>query len=190
MSTYHRYTIADGGNTSLDDLHQCLHECNPLYDIEGDAVTFNGQESGIIVDITERGNPIFEDDIDLLARRAGNDPAREEILPRLDRSNCMVTLQVTSYCDEIALNALWDWLRVHKKGILASRDHLLFALHFVSQRVDETMIVAHQFALTLGSLALTRSTRAKTFRDWSYEVICRLRRFFGLARRDHPLSSS
>ena len=119
MSTYHRYIVANGGNTSLDDLRQCLHECNPLYEIDGDAVTFNGEECGIIVDTTERGDPIFDEDIDLLARRASNDPAHDEILARLDGSNCMVTLQVSSYCDEIALNALWDWLRVHKKGILA-----------------------------------------------------------------------
>jgi len=31
----------------------------------------------------------------------------------------MVTMQVTSTCDETALHALWEWLRVHKKGILA-----------------------------------------------------------------------
>jgi hypothetical protein len=119
MSTYHRYMIANGGNTSLDDLRQCLHESNALYGIEGDTVTFNGEECGIIVDITERGDPIFDDDIDLLARRTSSDPARDEILHRLDGSNCMVTMQVTSYCDEIALNAVFEWLRIHKKGILA-----------------------------------------------------------------------
>ena len=40
------------------------------------------------MDITERGDPIFDDDIDLLVRRANNDPARDEILPALDGSNC------------------------------------------------------------------------------------------------------
>jgi hypothetical protein len=30
----------------------------------------------------------------------------------------MVTMQVTSTCDETALDALWEWLRVNKKGIL------------------------------------------------------------------------
>jgi hypothetical protein len=111
--------VADGANASLDDLRACLHECNPLYDFDCDVVTFNGEECGIIVDITERGDPIFDDDIDLLTRRAANASARDEILRRLDGSNCMVTLQVSSYCDEIALNAIWEWLRVNKKGILA-----------------------------------------------------------------------
>jgi hypothetical protein len=119
MSTYHRYLVADGGNTSLDELRQCLRECDQSYDIDGDAVTFDGAECGIIVDVTERGDPIFDDDMDLVARQASNDPARDEIHRRLDRSTCMVTVQVTSTCDETALDALWEWLRAHKKGILA-----------------------------------------------------------------------
>ena len=119
MSTYHRYLIADGGNTSLDELRQCLRDCDPLYDIDGDTVTLDGAECGIIVDVTERGDPIFDDDIDLLARRANNDSAADEIHRRLDRSTCMVTLQVISTYDETALDALWEWLRVHKKGIVA-----------------------------------------------------------------------
>jgi len=119
MSTYHRYLIADGGNTSLDELRQCLRDGDPSYDIEGDTVTFDGGESGIIVDITERGDPIFDDDIDLLGRFADDDPAAEEIHRGLDSSTCMVTMQVNSTCDETALDALCEWLRVHKKGILA-----------------------------------------------------------------------
>lgn len=119
MSTYHRYLVADGGNASLDELRQCLREANPLYEIESDTVTFDGDECGIIVDVTERGDPIFDDDIDLLSRYADDDPAGDEIHRRLDGSTCMVTMQVSGSCDEIALGALWEWLRVHKKGILA-----------------------------------------------------------------------
>jgi hypothetical protein len=119
MSTYHRYLIADGGNASLDELRQCLRVCDPLYDIDEDTVTFDGAEREIIVDITERGDPIFDDDIDLIGRHADNDPASDEIHRGLDRSTCMVTMQVTSTCDETALDALWEWLRVHKKGVLA-----------------------------------------------------------------------
>jgi hypothetical protein len=59
MSTYHRYLIADGGNTSLDELRQCLRDCDPPYDIDGDTVTFDGAERGIIVDITEPGRSNF-----------------------------------------------------------------------------------------------------------------------------------
>jgi hypothetical protein len=119
MSTYHRYLIADGSNASLGELRQCLRDCDPSYDIDGDVVTFDGAERGIIIDITERGDPIFDDDIDLLGRQADNDPAGDEIHRRLDRSTCMVTMLVTSTCDEVGLDALWEWLRVHKKGILA-----------------------------------------------------------------------
>ena len=119
MSTYHRYLIANGGNTSLDELGQCLRDSDPSYDIDGDTVTFDGDERGIIVDVTERGDPIFDDDIDLLSRYADNDPARDEIHRHLAGSTCMVTMQVTGDCDETALDALWEWLRVHKKGILA-----------------------------------------------------------------------
>lgn len=119
MSTYHRYLIADGGKTSLDELRECLRERDPLYDIDEDTVTFNGEECGIIVDVTERGDPVFDDDIDLLGGRANNDPAAEEIKRRLDSSTCMVTMQVIGTCDEIALGALWEWLGTHKKGILA-----------------------------------------------------------------------
>ena len=119
MSTYHRYLIADGGNTSLDELRQSLRHCNPSYDITGDTITFDGAECGIIVDITERGDPIFDDDIDLLNRHADNDADGDEIHRLLDRSTCMVTMQVTSDCDETALETLWEWLRIHKKGVLA-----------------------------------------------------------------------
>jgi hypothetical protein len=122
MSTYHRYLIADGGNSSLDELRRCVRERDPLYDIDVDTVTFNGDECGIIVDLTERGDPIFDDDIDLLRRHANNDPAADEVRRRLDRSTCMVTMQVTSACDEIALHALWEWLAIHKKGVLAYED--------------------------------------------------------------------
>ena len=119
MSTYHRYSIADGGNTSLDELRECLRDIDPLYDIDGDTVTFDGAECGIIIDIAGRGDPIFNDDINLLGRFADNDPAGDEIRRRLDGSTCMVTTQVTADCDGMALDALWEWLRVHKKGTLA-----------------------------------------------------------------------
>jgi hypothetical protein len=36
----------------------------------------------------------------------------------MDDPTCMVTMQLTSTCDETALEALWEWLRFHKKGIL------------------------------------------------------------------------
>lgn len=119
MSTYHRYLIADGGNASLDELRQCLRDRDPAYDIDEDVVTFDGSERGIIVDITERDDPIFDEDIDLLGRQADNDPAGDEIHRQLDSSTCMVTMQVTSDCDETALEALWEWLRIHKQGVLA-----------------------------------------------------------------------
>ena len=87
--------------------------------MDEDVVTFDGAERGIIVDITERGDPIFDDDIDLVARHADNDPAGDEIHRCLDRSTCMVTMQVTSTCDQNALDVLFEWLRNHKKGVLA-----------------------------------------------------------------------
>lgn len=122
MSTHHRYLVADGGSTSLDELRRCLHECGPSYDLDEDTVTFDGMECGLILDVTERGDPIFDDDIDLVTRRANDHPSRGEILPGLSGAKCMVTMQVASHCDETALDALFEWLRVHKKGILAYED--------------------------------------------------------------------
>lgn len=119
MSTYHRYLIADGGKTSLDELRQCLRDSDRSYDIDGDSVTFDGAERGIIIDVTERGDPVFDDDIDLLGRYADNDPDGDEIRRGLAGSTCMVTMQVTGDCDETALDALWEWLRAHKQGTLA-----------------------------------------------------------------------
>jgi hypothetical protein len=119
MTTYHRYLIADGGTATLDELRQCLQDCDPAYEIDGELVTHHGVECGILVDVTHRGDPIFDADVDLLKRRADRDQNVNEVHRGLDGSTCMVTTQITSTCDATALEALWEWLRKNKKGILA-----------------------------------------------------------------------
>ena len=119
MTTYHRYLIADGGKATLDELRQCLQAFDPAYDIDGELITYSGTERGILVDVTHRGEPIFDDDIDLLQRRANDEQNRDDLHRKLNRSTCMVTTQITSRCDEQALETVWDWLRINKKGILA-----------------------------------------------------------------------
>lgn len=119
MTTYHRYLIADAGTATLDELRQSLKAYDPAYDMDGELITYNGAERGILVDVTHRGDPIFDGDVNLLKRHANKEKNCDDLHRELDRAMCMVTTQITSTCDESALETLWDWLRVNKKGILA-----------------------------------------------------------------------
>jgi hypothetical protein len=119
MTTYHRYLIADGGTATMDELRQCLQASNPAYDIDGELITRNGEGIGVLIDITQRGDPIFDGDIDLLKSRANNETHSRDLHLKMDKSTCMVTTQIASRCDETALETLWRWLRRNKKGILA-----------------------------------------------------------------------
>lgn len=119
MTIYHRYVIAGGDTVTLDELQRCLRACDSAYDIDGEHITYQGEDRGIIIDVTQRGDPIFDGDIDLLERHANREKNRDELHRELSRCNCMVTTQISSNCDEGALEVIWNWLRDHRKGILA-----------------------------------------------------------------------
>jgi hypothetical protein len=119
MTVYHRYVIADGRSASLDELILCLKSCDLSYDIEGEVILWNGNLCGILIDVSRKGNPIFDSDIDLLLRRTATDSADDKVRRVLSSSTCMVTMQETRDFDSRAADAIWDWLRINRKGLLA-----------------------------------------------------------------------
>ena len=118
MTVYHRYIIANGNATTIEELQQGLQEVDPRFNIDGDAIVFKDTECGII-DVTNRGNPIFDGDIDLLTHLAEKSRQRNEIRQALSDSRCMVTVQPISTAYETAFDLLWEWLRINREGILA-----------------------------------------------------------------------
>lgn len=119
MTTYHRYLIADGGSVKMHELRQCLQARDPAYDLDGELITHSGINRGILVDITHRGDQVFDEDLDLLKSHADKDQRCDDLRRGMDRSICMVTVQVGCNCDEVAMQAIWQWLHDRKKGILA-----------------------------------------------------------------------
>ena len=119
MTTYHRYLIANHGTVTLDELRQCLKSCDAAYEIDGELITLNGEERGILIDVTRQGDPIFDEDIQLLKRHADREKNRDDLHRGMNESTCMVTTQIASKCDEAALETVWEWLRNNRKGILA-----------------------------------------------------------------------
>lgn len=117
MTTYHRYVIFDRGSATIADLEQCLRDVDPKYRIEGQSIMLADNDCGISVDVTHRGSPIFDNDLDLICRHARQKRSRDELVRRLATSTCMVTMQTVSGADERALECLWSWLRTHKLGV-------------------------------------------------------------------------
>ncbi len=75
-------------------------------------------ECGIGIDVTHRGDPVFDDDLDLVCRLAKRFSNSDEIIGRLKTSTCMVTVQTYSYSAKLVLECLWACLRQEKNGVL------------------------------------------------------------------------
>ena len=115
LSCYHRYVVTDDRAVTLKELEEALQQVDPAYAIEGDLIKLGAGEYGII-DITQRGDPICDDDLNLLARFAEKTKHHEETLASLRNAKCMVTVQPLR---SDGLEPLWDWLLRNLAGILA-----------------------------------------------------------------------
>lgn len=69
-----------------------------------------------VIDISQRGDPICDDDLNLLPRFAEKTSQREETLASLRTAKCMITVQPLR---SNGLEPLWDWLLRNHVGILA-----------------------------------------------------------------------
>ena len=92
VSFYIRYVLTDDRAVTLKELEEALQQVNPAYVIEGNLIKLGAGEHGII-DITQRGDPICDDDLNLLAWFAEKTRHREEIQDSLRNAKCMVTVQ-------------------------------------------------------------------------------------------------
>ena len=118
MTTYHRYILPGDALVTMNGLSACLTAFDTQYSIEGECVMRGDDDCGILIDITHRGNDIFDGDIELLSGFACAHTDADVLLAFLNDSTCMVTTQVVSYAAERVLDRLWTWLDDHFHGML------------------------------------------------------------------------
>ncbi len=118
MSIYHRFVSTSQPVVTLNELLECLKTVDPGYELEGEVLTFNGREHALI-DVTRRGNTVFDEDVELLLRYAKKHQLRNQIVPILQKSQWMLTVQVGFLAGEPDLEPLWRWVRTNGSGVLA-----------------------------------------------------------------------
>lgn len=122
MSYYIRYVLTEDHGVTLTELEQALHTVAPTSSIENDLILLGDEAYGQI-DITYRGDPICDEDLELLSRFAREKQNRDAILESLRNAKSMVTVQPIWSGDEETvskvLDPLWEWLLANRAGILA-----------------------------------------------------------------------
>ena len=124
MTTYHRYIVTDAKSTTLEQLCAAIREANANIGFDHELVLRDGVDCGILIDVTEQGNPIFDDDLTLVMERlnsSSNTDRRTREL--LSSARCMVTTHVTHNADESVLDAIWSTLQSYCPGILVMEDY-------------------------------------------------------------------
>jgi hypothetical protein len=124
MTTYHRYLVDDEAIVSLSELATAIRRFDDSYRFDGDALLRGDRDCALQIDVTERGSEIFDGDIDLLLGFASKRRDYDALVSRLNNGICMVTMQVVSFSDELAiehvfraLNGLHPGLAVYEGGI-------------------------------------------------------------------------
>ncbi|WP_442511718.1 hypothetical protein SH528x_003430 [Novipirellula sp. SH528] len=124
MTTYHRYLVTDGKATTFDELRRAVCAANANISFDHEMVLRDGADCGILIDVTTKGDPIFDDDLNLVLERlrsaTGGDVRTRELVAS---SQCMVTTQVTHNADKVVLEAIWSTIRSYCPGILAMEDY-------------------------------------------------------------------
>ncbi len=111
MTTYHRYIISDAKSTTLSQLCDVVRKRNVRIDFQNEVVLRDREECGVLIDVSERGNPIFDDDLQIVRDRLGSSSRLDrQVQDLLDNCQCMVTTQVISTSDMYVLDAIWDAL--------------------------------------------------------------------------------
>ncbi len=124
MTTYHRYIISDAKSTTLSELRDVARKRNVSIDFENEVVLRDREDCGVLIDVCERGNPVFEDDLQIVRDRLGSSGRLDrQVQELLDNCQCMVTTQILSTSDMYVLDAIWDALGSYRPGILVLEDH-------------------------------------------------------------------
>lgn len=121
MSFYIRYVLTDTQTVTVGELEKVLRQVDSTYVIDGDLIRLGEAEQGVI-DITHRGDPICDDDLDLLTRLAVSKEHRNAILAAIQDARGMVCVQPLNPVEFRAckvLTPLWDWLLANRAGFLA-----------------------------------------------------------------------
>ena len=121
MGYYIRYVLNDDRAVSLRELESALRQVDQAYGIDGDLLKFGEAGYGLI-DITHRGDPICDDDLDLLARLAEKKRHREVIQITVRDAKGLVCVQPLSTQEARSgevFAPLWEWLLANRTGLLA-----------------------------------------------------------------------
>lgn len=121
MSYYIRYVLTDERAISLEELEGALRQVAQAYAINGGLIRFEGAEYGLI-DITHRGDPICDDDLDLLAQLAEVKSHRDAIQAIVRDAKgllCVQPLNSQNTRTGEILAPLWEWLLTNRAGLLA-----------------------------------------------------------------------
>ena len=121
MSHYIRYVLFDAQPVTLEELNDALRAVNSTCTIDAGVLTVDQAEVAAI-DVTRRGDPVCDGDLDLLTRLAERKKRRVEIQAALRRATGMVCVQplntLRPQTDEL-LAPLLDWLTTNRAGLLA-----------------------------------------------------------------------
>jgi hypothetical protein len=114
--------VTDERPIRLDDLEAALRIAHPDYVIDNGLIRLGSREIGLI-DVSVRGDPICDGDLELLVRQAANNPRYAAIASQIEQARSLVCVQrLASLVDtaEDFLVPLWDWLLHNRAGVLAS----------------------------------------------------------------------
>lgn len=123
MSYYARFVFS-GDAVTWEELELALQQEDHRYRIDGDDLLLGEVPCGQL-DLTESGDEIFEEEIEMLKDAASQKASAEQLLTLLTAANCMLTVQVLwqGRSDEEtfgALDPLWGWLFVNRRDGLLS----------------------------------------------------------------------
>lgn len=124
MTTYHRYLVGNEKRSTLEQIRSVVHTLNPRVDFDSEVVLYDGEECGVFIDVIERENPSFNDDLQVVADRlrSRNHPD-PRLFEWLEGCSCMVTTQVISSSNDLVLDTIWEALGSYLPGILVLEDY-------------------------------------------------------------------
>jgi hypothetical protein len=120
VSIYIRFILTDDLAVTLADVESALQQINPTYALDGEIIRV-GETEYALINITQRGDPICDDDLDLLVRFAQTKKHRDDILTVLRSARSMVCVQPLNSLDSKTVDVLaplWDWLLANRAGML------------------------------------------------------------------------
>ena len=121
-----RYISADERKISLKELGTALALDDPEFEIDGDAaegVLMYANDAYAQLEINEKGDGIFEEEIEMLREDVAAAENGERVLEMLDRARNLLFVRVLQQGrdDEETfekIDALWNWLLPRREGLV------------------------------------------------------------------------